>query len=451
MKIAGIIAEYNPFHNGHKYHLDQVKRLTGADAVVAVISGSVTQRGEIALCDKWSRAQMAVDNGIDLVLELPFAFAVNSAEEFARGGVSVLQSLGCVTDLVFGCESDPETVISMARRSAEKEEEFQRLIRSGLEQGLSYPQARGNAMVQFLGDSIDETALQGAAMDQPNDILAVEYVRQLVLQGSSITPHGIKRLGKYHDTQLRREDGEDSSIYSSATAVRKAVRAGRMKEAARAVPEPTLDVLRNSGFDFECTERTMGNMEAIRMDSMLLSHLLYLGPERLREIQGCSAGLEYRIWKALPNADSLEELLKLVSSGRYPTARIRRVLMHSLVGLTKEKFNRLKKSAMDGGLCTRVLGFNETGAKLLKQIKKSELPPILYTNLNKELNEEEKSIVRGEKRIADLNGTDVNVISLALDLRAAEIAAMSRGERLYGNSDFVKNPYIAHKSEKNHK
>ena len=93
MKIAGIIAEYNPFHNGHKYHLDQVKRLTGADAVVAVISGSVTQRGEIALCDKWSRAQMAVDNGIDLVLELPFAFAVNSAEEFARGGVSVLQSL----------------------------------------------------------------------------------------------------------------------------------------------------------------------------------------------------------------------------------------------------------------------------------------------------------------------------------------------------------------------
>ena len=184
---------------------------------------------------------------------------------------------------------------------------------------------------------------------------------------------------------------------------------------------------------------------------MLLSHLLYLGPERLREIQGCSEGLEYRIWNALSNAESLEELLKLVSSGRYPTARIRRVLMHSLVGLTKEKFDRLKKSAMNGGLCTRVLGFNETGAKLLKQIKKSELPPILYTNLNKELNDEEKSIVRGEKRIADLNGTDANVISLALDLRAAEIAAMSRGERLYGNSDFVKNPYIAHKSEKNHK
>ncbi|MBR7149355.1 MAG: nucleotidyltransferase family protein, partial [Firmicutes bacterium] len=202
MKIAGIIAEYNPFHNGHSYHLEETKRITGADAVVAVISGSVTQRGEVALWDKWNRARMAVDNGVDLVLELPFAFAVNSAEEFARGGVSVLNSLGFVTDLVFGCEGDPDTVISMARRSAEREAEFQTAIRAGLEEGLSYPAARGKAMMQFLNEGESSESWEGESLDRPNDILAVEYVRQLVLQGSNMIPHGVKRLGSYHDDQV---------------------------------------------------------------------------------------------------------------------------------------------------------------------------------------------------------------------------------------------------------
>lgn len=418
MKIAGIIAEYNPFHNGHKYHLDQVKKITGADAVVAVISGPVMQRGEPALWDKWSRARMAVDNGVDLVLELPYAFAVNSAEEFARGGVSILNSLGCVTDLVFGCESDPEAVISMARRSAECEAEFQEFIRNGLEEGLSYPQARGKAMMRFLGEEAGDADQQGS-LDLPNDILAVEYVRQLVLQGSDMVPHGITRLGSYHDDAVQK-------TFSSATAVRKAIREERWEDVERAVPEETLNVLHERQYE--------KGIDSGRLDSMILSCLLMLGPEGIRKIYGCSEGLEYRIWNALSKASSVEELLELTASGRYPTARIRRLLMHCLVGLTGEVFEELKKCANEGTLFVRVLGCNETGAKLLKQIKKSDQAPVVITNLNKERLEFEAGIH-----------------CLKLDLRAAEIAALGRGERLYDNSDFVKRPYIAHKTEKNHK
>ncbi|MBQ5797775.1 MAG: nucleotidyltransferase family protein, partial [Firmicutes bacterium] len=311
MKIAGIIAEYNPFHNGHKYHLDQVRKITGADAVVAVISGPVMQRGEPALWDKWSRARMAVDNGVDLVLELPYAFAVNSAEEFARGGVSILNSLGCVTDLVFGCESDPEAVISMARRSAECEAEFQEFIRNGLEEGLSYPQARGKAMMRFLGEEAGDADQQGS-LDLPNDILAVEYVRQLVLQGADMVPHGVTRLGSYHDDAVQK-------TFSSATAVRKAIREERWEDVERAVPEETLNVLHERQYE--------KGIDSGRLDSMILSCLLMLGPEGIRKIYGCSEGLEYRIWNALSKASSVEELLELTASGRYPTARIRRLLM----------------------------------------------------------------------------------------------------------------------------
>lgn len=421
MKITGIIAEYNPFHNGHKYHLDQARTMTGADAVVAVISGTVTQRGEFARWNKWSRARMAVENGVDLVLELPYAFAVNSAEEFARGGVSILKSLGCVTDLVFGCESDPDAMISMARRSAECEEDFQEAIRTGLEEGLSYPQARGKAMMQFWGTD-SKGVDQQQSLDQPNDILAVEYVRQLVLQGSDMVPHGVTRLGSYHDHQVQK-------IFSSATAVRKAIKEERWEDVERAVPKETLIVLRE--------DQSENEMDPVRLDSIILSRLLMLGPEGIRTMYGCSEGLEYRIWNSLPKARSVDELLELTASGRYPTARIRRLLMHCLMGLTGAVFEKLKTNANEGKLFVRVLGCNETGAKLLKQIKKSEQAPVVITNLNKE-RKELKELEEGN-------------LSLAMDLRAAEIAALGRGERLYDNSDFVKRPYIAHKTEKNHK
>lgn len=428
MKAVGIIAEYNPFHNGHKYHLKQAKAITGAEASVAVISGAVTQRGEAALWDKWTRAQMAVENGVDLVLEMPYAFACNSAEEFARGGVSLLNGLGFVTDLVFGCESDPQMVIAAARLSAQYEAEFSAALQEGLQAGLSYPAARSQALMRFCPGEGDKPS-----WDKPNDILAVEYVRQLVLQGSDIAPQGVRRRGSYHDQEISEE--KRGQAFSSASAVRLAWREKRLDQVEKAVPPETMAVLRE-----------LSAKEKRSLDGLLLYRLLQLEPGGLREIYGCGEGLEYRLWNALPKAGSEEELLRLSASGRYPTARLRRLCMHALTGMSRSDFAILKKAAMEGRLYIRVLACNQKGAELLRGIKYKIKMPV-YTNLNRQLSLEEKRLVRGETSISG-EFPDPMTLSLKLDIRAADIMRIGEGAALYDGSDFVKTPYISHKNEK---
>ncbi len=428
MRTVGIIAEYNPFHNGHKYHLKQAKAITGAETSVAVISGAVTQRGEAALWDKWTRAQIAVENGVDLVIELPYAFACNSAEEFARGGVSLLNSLGFVTDLVFGCESDPQTVIAAARLSAQHETEFSAALQEGLQAGLSYPAARSQALTRFYPGEGEKPS-----WDKPNDILATEYVRQLVLQGSDITPRGVKRKGSYHDQEI--SAGKQGQAFSSASAVRLAWRAKRLDQVEKAVPPETMAVLGK-----------LPAKEKPSLDSLLLYRLLQLEPEGLREIYGCGEGLEYRLWNALPKAGSAEELLRLSASGRYPTARLRRLCIHALTGMSRSDFAILKKAAMEGGLYIRVLACNQKGAELLRGIKYKIKTPV-YTNLNRQLSLEKKRLVRGEASISG-EFSDSATLSLKLDIRAADIMRIGEGTALYDGSDFVKTPYISHKNEK---
>ena len=438
MRIVGIIAEYNPFHKGHQYHMEQAKKIVGAEAAVVVMSGPVTQRGEAAICDKWSRAEMAVKCGADLVIELPYAFACNSAEEFARGGVSILNSLGCITDLVFGCESEPESIISMAIASVQYEAEFNDSIRTGLSEGLSYPKARSQAMMKFHPQGAT------ASLDRPNDILAAEYVRQLLLQDSGIYPQGLIRRGTYHDPEVL----ESENTFSSATAVRKALIQGHWSDVKLAVPEESLELLLKL-HDLE--ELAIHSGTPSSMDTMILSRIWSLGPEGLRSIHGCSEGLEYRIWNALPKVTTVDELLEEASSGRYPSARLRRLLMHALVGLTKERYEGIKTAANKGELYVRVLGCNETGAKILKQIKKTKEDIPVYTNLNRELSDDVKKVVKGEVTRNAERCFSAAEISLMLDVRAADGCRMGSGKRLYDGSDFVKGPYIAHKSEKNHK
>lgn len=429
MKTVGIIAEYNPFHRGHQYHLKEAMEAANAQACVALLSGPVTQRGEAALWDKWMRAEMAVKNGVDLVLELPFAFACNSAEEFARGGISILTGLGCVTDLAFGCESDPHLVISAAKRSARDNEGFCVSLRRGLEEGLSYPAARGRAMGEFCLEGHEN-----ASWDKPNDILGVEYVRQLILQKSCLVPHGIKRRGKYHDEEIY-ESGQ-SEKFSSATAIRRAFQKGSWGQIEKSVPIETLSILK---------EKTP--KEANGLDSMLLYRLIQLGPKGLRNVYGCGEGLEYRLWKALPRAKSEEELLRLASCRRYSDARLRRLLFSALAGLEKGEYSLLKEAAMEGRLYARVLGFNQRGAQLLHESKKKGKIPI-YTNLNRQLSQKEKRWLRGEDTLSEEEISPA-LRSLRLDVKAADILRLSRGEDLYGGSDFVRSPYIGHKNKKN--
>ncbi len=469
MKVLGIIAEYNPFHNGHLYHLRQAVALAGAQAVVAVISGAVTQRGEPAFADKWSRARMAVDNGVDLVLELPFAFACNSAEEFARGGVCLLKRLGCVTDMAFGCESEPDRLIEAARVSALRDEEFSQRLRRALNEGLAYPAARSRALLETGGllSGAGASGLQ-EALRAPNDILAVEYVRQLQLQEASIRPWGIRRTGSgYHSLQT-------GTALASAAAIRRAISrlqaqglpstdagsaakpeaAALSEDILRAVPKATLAVLE------ELLQQggLWRPQDSLRLDAMLLSQLRRLGPPGLRQLQGCSEGLEYRLWKALPYAESAEQLLSLSSCARYSTARMRRLLCAALMDFDGKTWGNIKESADKGLLYGRVLGIGNKGAQLLRCIRSqkrreeersaaqrdslSESVPLLLSNLNRELTKEQKRFVKGETA-ACADGGCAAFAALRLDVRAADLCRTARAADIYSGSDFVRSPYVA--------
>ena len=195
MRIAGVIAEYNPFHKGHKYHLEETRRKTGAEGVIAVMSGDFVQRGGPALYDKWIRAEAAVKNGVDLVLELPFPFSCSSAEIFAMGSVGILDSLGIVDVLSFGVEEERLDLLwKMAQIFAEEPSMLKEEIRAGLERGLSFPKARMEGMKAFLekngemerGRSGEEAI--GGLLEKPNGILAVEYLKQMILRSSKMKP-----------------------------------------------------------------------------------------------------------------------------------------------------------------------------------------------------------------------------------------------------------------------
>ena len=240
MKIVGVIAEYNPFHRGHLYHIGKAKEQTGADAVIAVMSGDFVQRGAPALLPKHLRAAMALEAGVSLVLELPVWCACGSAEYFASGAVSVLDQLGCVDSLCFGSECGDLPSLSRAARILEEEpEDFRAALKAALSRGLSFPRARQEALVSCAG-----SADAGAVMEEPNNILGVEYIRAILRRGSRLEPATVRREGSgYHD------QAPDPS-YSSATAIRRLIlEAGKdgLPAALRdQVPAPSARILAES-------------------------------------------------------------------------------------------------------------------------------------------------------------------------------------------------------------
>ena len=349
MRTVGVICEYNPFHRGHAYHLSRAREISGADFVVCVMSGSVTQRGVFARHDKWSRARMALLGGADLVLELPARFACSSAAEFAAGGVSLLHSLGVITHLSFGCEKEALPLLPAALAAFDKSNPvFTDAIRARLGEGLPYPKARALAAQAASG-------VEGLAdvIAKPNAALALEYLRALP---ENITPVPVVREGAgYHESEL--------AELSSATAIRRALEEGRLKEALDAVPNA--DLLKN------CEAR-----EDIHEEESLTQALLYLlrtaSPEALERIYGMDEGLEYRFIAAARTAQTREALLELVKTKRYTHARLSRAAMSALLGVTKE-FARQH----DAPTYARILGFKKDAAPLLREIKEKSSIPLI--------------------------------------------------------------------------
>jgi len=403
MKVLGIIAEYNPFHNGHLYHVTESKKQAEADVVVAVMSGHFTQRGEIAILDKWERARLAVCCGVDLIFELPFVYACNNAEYFAQGAVEILNGLDCVDTISFGSESGSiETLSEAARLIAYETESFKACLRDELARGVSYPKARASAV-----RIVSENAY-AEILSRPNNILAVEYIKQLMLTGSKIKPMTIKRMGADDNaTQL-------SGTFSSAASIRMAMAAEIEKSnIALALPEASCKTL----FTINNDINQIMNSYYLLLTSCIVTSL----EEELESIFSAGEGLGSKMKKVIRSAQNVEDLILAIKSKRYTRTRIQRLLAHSALHLTKADFEKIRKKNIN---YARVLAFNETGAKLLRQIKKSKVSIPVITNINKQ---------RDEAGLAQE--------LLRYDILASDFYNLVSGKPLYENSDYIRMPY----------
>jgi len=383
-KTVGIIAEYNPFHNGHLYHLNETKQRGQADCIVAVMSGCFTQRGEPAIADKWLRAAAAIENGVDLVLELPFLFACNNAEYFAKGAVRLLDGLGCIDSFSFGSENgNLDDLLITAQALQHESDAFREKLALFMDAGHSYPRARCEAVEATSGSRA------ASVLKDPNNILGVEYLKEWLNLQSKMTPITIQRIGAGHND---RTIGGD---ISSATAIRREFKeADPFKRIDPLVPEATSEFLKT--IDFE------GFVDNDSLFTIAVYKILNTPASILSNILSAGEGLENRLKKAAESSTSFEELVQNVKTKRYTETRIRRLLIHTLLDLRKDDFFRILDA---GTLYARVLGLSKRGGALLRQIKKTQCARIpIITNIHCEETADEtiKELLDYDIRSADL-------------------------------------------------
>ena len=323
MAVA-VICELNPFHYGHAYLIEKTRALTG-EPVVAVMSGSFTQRGEVAITDKFSRARSALQNGVDLVVELPAVYASANAERFARGGVNIAKSFSDVNYLAFGCETDDLKLLEQAAYAL-YDDRVGALLSQHMKNGDYYPKAMEKAVREVLDDCVADV------LTSPNNVLAVEYIR--ALKGSKIKPLPIKRTGAEHDS------GVTNGKFASASLIRERLRRG--EDMSAFLPSEI------GGITFpQNLERAM------------LYKLRTMTAQDFAQLPDVSEGLENRIIDAVRKHNTVDEILSAVKTKRYTHSRLRRILICALLGITED----LQKQ---NATYARVLGFSEAGAALLK-------------------------------------------------------------------------------------
>ena len=398
MKAAGIICEFNPFHNGHKYLFDNVRQDVKPDAVVCVMSGDFVQRGEPALWDKYDRAEMAVLSGADIVIELPVCFSLNAAKEFAKGGISILKSLGIIETLAFGSECGNAQILERIACNTYKEtREFSDVLKIYLAQGMSYPAAYQCTLQDVFSD------LNANIFTQPNNVLAIEYLKQNLLQEAGFKAYTMQRFGVGHDAN------SVSGEFASGKYLRELI-----------LEEGNITINYDK-YVPECIKEkiSVGIVPLSVINSNLFELLRYKvltsTAEELADALEISEGLENKIKKEVLEAEALDDLIFKVKSKRYTYARISRILMQILLEINKsecEKAGELKN--------LRVLAFNNKGREVINEVGK-----IGNVNL----------ITNIDKQYFDKN----HDFYLDLDMKAADIYSIISSRNIYRKNDMVCN------------
>lgn len=351
VKICGIICEYNPFHNGHALHIKKTRELLGEDTfVICVMSGNYTQRGEPAIMPKHLRAQSAILNGADLVIELPSAYSLMSAEGFAKSGIYILNELGVVNDISFGAEtSDTEQLSNIADLLTEHVIVQKTLLE--MKSGISYAAARERALYSRIKENAN-------IISSPNNILGIEYIKALKSMSSSIIPHAIVRIGATHDAP------SPCKGTLSASAIREKLYNKDICSVKEFMPEFSYQVLSNA------IDKNLCLINRDLFDINMFTYLLRLSAEDFRKYSDVSEGLEHRIFKAIHSSKNVSCAIEKIKSKRYPLSRIRRIFMCAYLGI--EANDRENKPEY-----ARVLAFNENGRMILSELRKKSNIPII--------------------------------------------------------------------------
>lgn len=398
-KVLGIIAEYNPFHNGHAYHLEQAKKASKCDYTVAVISGSFTQRGEPALMDKWSRAEAALLNGVDLVLELPTVYAISSAENYAEGAMKLLDSLGVVSTVAFGTETDNINLLEDVAEVLYKEpREFKTILSHELKKGISFPKARENALMMYLNDIRKYVNV----LSSPNNILGIEYLKALKKLKSNIQSIAIQRVGASHN------DIDVSGKISSASAIRNLVTDGAEQlNVSSFMPASSYSILREN----QQHGHIVGGLEMFEKEIIYTIRKMQI--RDIKNLHDVSEGLENLLKKAANSCNSLHELISKTHSKRFTQTRIQRILLYSLLDITKKDMMMSKKLTP----YARILGFNENGKRLISKIVGCNPRIEFVSSVKRFLNECPNKLLTEMLEI-DILATDIYTIAFERDSKS---------------------------------
>ena len=360
MKITGIIAEYNPFHNGHLYQIRKAKEITGADYIIVVMSGNHMQRGTPALIDKYSRAKMALSGGADMVIELPTCYATASAEYFAMGAISILNQLGCVDSVCFGSESGDITMLSkIAHALVDESEDFVQSLKTKLKNGDTYPVARNAALAETINGFTTFDTILGF----PNNILGIEYIKAIIRQNSSIKPYTNTRIGSdYHSYKL-------AENFSSAISIRQSLSLQDNLDMIQSqIPALAFDIMKE---DFHKTFPVY----ASDFSSMIKFKLLKERGQGFTQYFDVTQAISDKLEKEMFSMQSFDDFCDILKSKDITYARISRCLSHILLDIKTEDVQLFKENGIT--FYARVLGFNSKADALTKTLKSHTSIPLI--------------------------------------------------------------------------